>query len=273
MAAESDVLRNVLLKTLHDTGRAFFWWALGLIGLVALMVSVYPSVRDNEALNKLVHDYPEALKGFVAFGGELDYLSGAGYLGSELFSLMVPLLLLIAAIGAGARALAGEEEAGTLDLLLANPVSRRRVAADKLGALVVEVVGLGLVLLVALWIGCRAVGLGISAGHLSAATASAVLLAAGFGAIALLVGGATGRRARAVGITSALVVAAYVLNGLAPLVGALERLQKLSPFYHYAASDPLRHGLSVVHVGVLVAILIVAGALGPVAFDRRDLQA
>ena len=39
----------------------------------------------------------------MAFGGNLDYMSGAGYLGSELFSFMVPLLLLIAAIGAGAR--------------------------------------------------------------------------------------------------------------------------------------------------------------------------
>ena len=63
----------------------------------------------------------EALKAFIAFGGDLDYVSGAGYLGSELFAFMVPLLLLIAAIGAGARAIAGEEERGTLDLLLANP--------------------------------------------------------------------------------------------------------------------------------------------------------
>jgi ABC-2 type transport system permease protein len=267
------VLRSVLLKTLRDTRRAFFWWALGLVGLVALMVSVYPSVRDNEALNKLVHDYPQALKGFVAFGGELDYLSGAGYLGSELFALMIPLLFLIAAIGAGARALAGEEEAGTLDLLLANPVSRRRVAADKLAALVLELVGLGVVLLLALWVGCRAVTLHVSAGNLAAATVSAALLAAGFGAIAVLVGAVTGHRARAVGITAALAVAAYVVNGLAPLVGALEPLQKLSPFYHYAASDPLRSGLSAGHVGVLVGILVAACILGPLAFERRDLAA
>ena len=40
---------------------------------------------------------------------------------------MVPLLLLIAAIGAGAGAIAGEEERGTLDLLLSLPVSRRRL--------------------------------------------------------------------------------------------------------------------------------------------------
>jgi ABC-2 type transport system ATP-binding protein len=97
----------------------------------------------------------------------------------------------VAAIGAGGRALAGEEEAGTLDLLLANPVSRRRVAVDKLAALAAEIVGLGVVLWTALWIGCRAAGLHVSAGHLAPATASAVLLAVGYGAIALLVGSIT----------------------------------------------------------------------------------
>lgn len=210
------MLRNVLSKTLRDSQRAFVWWCVGLIGLVALMVSVYPSVRGNEALNKLVHDYPQALKGFVSFGGELDYTTGPGYLGSELFALMVPLLLLVAAIGAGARALAGEEEAGTLELLLANPVSRRRVAAEKLAALVVEIVALGIVLLVSLWIGCRAADLRVSATHLAAATLSAVVLATGFGALALLVGAVTGRRARASGLTAALAVAAYVVQRPCP---------------------------------------------------------
>jgi ABC-2 type transport system permease protein len=267
------LLHNVLLKTLRDSTRAVIWWSIGLIGLVALMVSVYPSIHGNPALDKLVHDYPEALKGFVAFGGELDYTSGAGYLGSELFALILPLLFLVAAIGAGARALAGEEEAGTLDVLLANPVSRRRVAAEKLAALYLELLALGVVLLLALLVGCRAAGLGVSAAHLAAATLSVVVLAIGYGAIALLLGALTGRRARAIAGAAGLAVAAYVLNGLAPLVGGLRPLQKLSPFYHYAASDPLRHGLALGHIGVLVAIALVASILGPLAFERRELVA
>ena len=47
---------------------------------------------------------------------------------------MVPLLLMIAAIGAGAGAIAGEEERGTLELLLANPLSRRRLVLEKTAA-------------------------------------------------------------------------------------------------------------------------------------------
>ena len=94
----------------------------------------------------MVDDYPDAFKAFFGLGDNVDYTSAIGYLNGELFSFMVPLLLLIAAIGAGARATAGEEERGTLELLLANPISRRRLVLDKLAALAAELCGLVLVL-------------------------------------------------------------------------------------------------------------------------------
>jgi ABC-2 type transport system permease protein len=266
------MLRSIALKSLRDSQRGFLWWSLGLVGFVALIISVYPTVHSNPSLNKLAQDYPQALKAFIAFGGQVDYTTPAGYLGIELFSLMVPLLLLIAAIGTGAGAIAGEEERGTLELLLANPVSRTQVVLEKSVALVLEIAALGLVLWLALWIGAISAGMDISAGRLASATVSAVVLALAYGALALLLGAATGRRVLAIGVTAAAGVAAYLVNGLAPLVHALEIPQKLSPFYHYAAGDPLRHGLAWSHVLVLVAITAVATALAPGAFSRRDVS-
>ena len=110
-------------------------------------------MHSNPGLKKLTEDYPKALQAFVAFGGQVDYASAAGYLGIELFSLMVPLLFLVAAIGDRGRAIAGEEERGRSRLLLANPVSRTRVVLEKAVALSLEIVGLGLVLWLALWVG------------------------------------------------------------------------------------------------------------------------
>ena len=265
-------MRSVAARTLRDAARSLVWWSVGLAGTVALMVSVYPSIRDNPSLSQLVQDYPEALKGFVGFGGVVDYSTGAGYLGVELFSFMVPLLLLVAAVGAGARAIAGEEERGTLELLLANPVSRRRVVLEKLAALVVELAVLGLVLWGSLVVGARLADLGVSAGNLGAATLGAVFLALLFGCVALLVGAASGRRGRAIGIAAALAVAAYFVNSLAPLVDALEPFQKASPYYYYAAGDPLREGIALGHMAMLLAITAVAAALAPFAFDRRDVR-
>lgn len=267
------LLHNVALKTLRDARRALAWWSLGLAALVALMVSVYPTVRSNPDLNRMVQDYPKALKSFIAFGGRVDYVSAAGYLGSELFAFMVPLLLLVASIGAGARALAGEEEQGTLELLLANPVSRRRLVLEKLAALVAEIGLLALVLWLALLIGAHAAGMHVTGAHLAAATLSAGLLAVAFGTIALSAGACLGRRGIAIGVAAGGAVAASLVNSLATLVHFLEPVRAASPFYHYVASDPLRSGLGAGHVAFLVALTVVAAAAGLAGFERRDIAA
>ncbi len=265
------MLRSVLMKTLRDGRRAFAWWTIGIAGLVALMVAVFPTVRDNEELNDLVQEYPEALKGFIAFGGEVDYLSGPGYLGSELFSFMVPLLFLIAAVGAGAGAIAGEEDRGTLDLLLSAPVSRVRVALEKLGALAIEVAGLGAVLFACLALGAPVVDMDVATGKLGAACASAVALSLVFGGLAFGLGAATGHRVLAIGVAVALAVVTYVVNGLAPLVPAFEAVQELTPFYQYAAADPLRAGLDVWRAVLLLGLGTLFGLVGVAAFTRRDI--
>ena len=265
------MLRNALVKTLRDMRRAISWWSLGLVALTAVMVAVYPSVRDNPELNKMVKEYPDALKAFLGLGENADYTSAVGYLNSELFGFMVPLLLLIAAIGAGARATAGEEEHGTLDLLLANPISRRRLVLDKLAALAVELAVLAFVLWASLVVGAAAIGMDVAATDLAAATLAAALLALAFGAIALFVGAALGRRAAAIGIASAAAVAAYLLSSLAELVGFLKPLRIASPFYHYTANDALRAGLALDHVSFLLVLAAVAAAAAIVAFERRDL--
>ncbi len=115
---------------------------------------------------------------------------------------MVPVLFIVA-VGNGAGAIAGEEERGTLDLLLSKPVTRTRIAVEKLGAMCVEVVGLGVVLWVALWIGARAFTMDVSAAHLAAATVVLVVLAITYGAVAFMLAAATGRKSLAVGVTVA----------------------------------------------------------------------
>ena len=267
------MLRNVFLKSLRDLRRSFAWWTVGLAGYVVLIASVYPTVRDNPDLEKLVESYPEALKAFIAFGGQFDFTSAAGYLGSELFSFMMPALFLVASVGHGAGTLAGEEERGTIDLLLSSPLSRTRIALEKLAAMCVEVAGLGVVLWLALWLGARVFSMEVSGAHLAAATAVLVLLALAYGAIAFMVAAGTGRKTLAIGLTVALAVGAYLVNSLASLVDVLEPFQKATPFYHYAAADPLHRGLDPWNMLFLVAVGAVAAAVGVLLFDRRDLAA
>ena len=65
--------------------------AFGLLALVALNVAFYPSIRGDTTINDYVKDLPESLRSLFA-GGELDIASPAGYLNSQVFALMAPLI-------------------------------------------------------------------------------------------------------------------------------------------------------------------------------------
>lgn len=258
------MLRSVGPKTVRDAARGLVWWSAGIVALVLLTNAFYPSIRGNEDYERLLDDYPDVVKAFI---GE-DLTSPAGYLESQLFSFMVPLLLLIYAVGAGARAIAGEEEAGTLDLLLAQPVSRTRVVLEKAGALAALLAVLAVVLFAAIWAPASAFELDIGAGNVVAAVAGSYLIALLHGYVALLVGAATGSRAAALGVSAVLAVGAYFLNALGEVVDALEPWRPVSPFSH--VGDPLRNGFGAGML-VLLGLAAIAAAAAPALFARRDV--
>ena len=263
-------MRSVLTKALHDERRGLIGWGVGIAALVALMLAYYPTVRDSPELNRFARNLPEGVKALI--GGGQDYTSPAGYLNGELFAFMVPLIFLIYAVGLGSRTVAGEEERKTIDLLLANPISRTRVVLEKAAAAGGGVILLGLVLAISLIVGADLIGMRISAGHLAAAGLSVILLGVLFGALALALSCATGARGATRGIVTTLAVAAYFLNSLAPLVSSLKPYRKLSPFYWYTGHDPLREGLSVAHVATLAGLTLLLVAAAVLAFNRRDLS-
>ena len=138
-------------------------------------------------------------------------------------------------------------------------------------ALTFELAGLAVVLFATLALATSVADMDISLADLASATTSAFLLGLAFGVLAFALGAATGRSSIAIGLSAAAAVAAYLVNGLAPLVDAIHSIRWLSPWYHYVADDPLREGLSLGNALVLVAIAAVALAVAVVTFDRRDV--
>lgn len=260
----------LLRKTLRDQQRAFVAWGVGVASVAAMYAAFYPSVRRSAAdLQRYLEKLPDALKNL--FGG--DFTTPAGYLRSETFSVLGPILFLVFAIGAGSRAIAGEEEGRTLDLLLSTPIRRRQVLFDKWLSMVTTTLGLAVILGITIVLIGPPFELHEGIADLAAACLMLFLLAVTFGSIALVVGCYAGRRALANGIAGALATVTYVLNVLASAVPGLASLRPLSPFRWYLEPDPLLHGVGAVNVIVLVGTTAVAYALAWWSFEHRDLRA
>jgi beta-exotoxin I transport system permease protein len=257
-------------RGLRDRRRGLFGWALGVAGYVVLQTSFYPSVRSSE-LQRAIAQYPKELKAFFGGAQSFNFSTGRGYLEVELFSLIVPALLTIAAIGFGAATIAGEQERGNLDLLLANPVTRIRVVAEKATALALTVSALTAIVFGMLVVMNRLVDLQVGLANLAVACVGSALVAFGFGALAMLSGAATGSRPLAIGVPAALFVAAYLIVGLAGLVSWLEPFRVVSPLYHATGTHPLANGLPVANFAILVAWCALTLLATLWIFERRDL--
>lgn len=261
---------EILRRSLLDRRRGLVGWGIGVVALVLVTVLFYPSIEGNQELNELLEDYPDAARALIG-AGELDLVSPAGYLNSQLFALVAPIVVAIFAIGAGAGAVAGDEERGTMELLLAQPLSRTRLVAERSAAMTAGVALLCALTFAATWGGARAVGMEIGAGPIAAACVGLLLLGLVAGAVALAAGCATGRRSAGIATGAAVMTAGYLLDSLGQVIDALAPWRPLSPFRWYDSAARLTDGLA---PGLLVlpaaaAVLAVAGG---VLFARRDLR-
>ncbi|HEX6871516.1 MAG TPA: ABC transporter permease subunit [Micromonosporaceae bacterium] len=264
----ATVLSNVYVKSLRDQRRALLGWSIGIIALVVLEAALWPSIRDMPDLREFLKNYPEAMR--KLFNME-DFGTGTGFLNTELFSALLPILFIVFSIGRGARAVAGEEEAGTLEALLVTPVSTARLLLQQAAALVTGAAGLGVVLYLITLVSSAAFDMGIDPGDLAAATLATVLLGVEFGLLALAVGAITGRRALAIGVASAAAVGAYVLYVAGQLVEAVRPWQPLSPFDQALHGGPLGAGLRPEYGWMALAAVVVVVVALPI-FDRRDVN-
>jgi ABC-2 type transport system permease protein len=263
------MLSSVFAKSVRDQRRSIMWWGLGLVLLTVVTELFYPSISTLPEFNDLLAEQDSLIRAFV--GDVPDLTSPEGYLNSQVFFLMIPLLFIAFAIGQGSGAIAGEEEKGTLDMLMSNPVDRWRVALEKFAAIAVALLALAVITWAGLVVGAVIVSMDISYFRMAEPTLAGALVGMAFGAFALALGNATGRRNMSVGIAAGVGVASYFVNALAPVVEGLQTVRRVSPFHYYSTSDPLTNGLHLGHAGVLVALTLVLVAIAVVAFQRRDL--
>jgi ABC-2 type transport system permease protein len=267
------VLRNVFLKTIRDRRRGLLWWSLGVFVFALFIGLFWPILRDSQdQLQAVLANFPQELFALFGVASAEEMFTPAGYLSSRAFGLLVPVVFAVYATAMGAQLIAGEEEAHTMDLLLANPIPRGRLIWHKWLALVAVMAILGLALLAAVVISDIAFGLGIPFDRYFAASFQATLLGLVFGSVAFAAGAFGARRGLTLGIVSALAVATFLVNSLGTITDWMERVRVVSPFFYYDSNRPLVEGIDWLNVVVLAgaSVLLLLAALW--AFPRRDIR-
>lgn len=260
---------QVFDRTMRDQRRGLVGWGIAFMALVAVEVALWPTVRSMPDLERFLEGYPEALKELFNIS---EFRTGAGFLNAELFSIMLPALFIVFAVGRGARLIAGEERLGALEMVLTSPVSRREILLEKAAALAASTMVLGLVLFASTLAGSVVTGMDIALADIALASIAMVLIGVEHGWLALAVGAATGRRGLAIGVAGTVATIGYVLYVASALVDALHPWRVLSPFHQALDGGPIGAGWRGAYVW-MVAGAIAAIAVAAPLFHRRDVRA
>jgi len=258
------MFRSIWSKTLRDYRVAILAWGIGL-GL--LMAAGFGTAT------------PSVLAGFASLAPILSFLGDPyamqtpeGYVTFRYMGAILPLLLSIWTVLAGAYLVRGEEERGTMDVLLATPQPRVRLLLEKVGALVIALI------LIAVLFALGAVAGEARLEHHSdviralLAGLNLSLLAFFFGMLALLLSQVASTRRAAAGWTSGLLLLALLLYITGREVSS-SWLQYLSPFYYYNLNRPFIPNFpdQPVVVLLLVGLSVLCAVGSTILFARRDI--
>jgi ABC-2 type transport system permease protein len=254
--SRTALLGSVTGFAVRSAARPALGWAAG-IGAFYLLIGLI-----SKSMTTFLAENPQFAEMAAAAGFEIDAVQG--YTATLFTLLAVPLGGYTATrIAAVARA----ESARRLDLLLAAPVTRVRLAGAETvvaaaGALVLTAVA-GLVT----WAGTAAVGVPLGPAALAGAANTLPVTALGLGAAVLALGWAP-RLVVPIGMLPA--GGGFLLTVLADSTGAPQWIAALSPFAHLArvpATAP-----DVPGAVALTAIALVLAGAGLAGFRRRDIR-
>jgi len=262
----------VLRQMLRERRRGVLWWSVAIAALTAITAASYPAVKDaGSVFDQLMEQMPEGM--LELFGAEGGITSPGGYLNSQLYSNILPILLLVYGIGMAAWTIAGTERERTLEPLLANPVSRSQVALERFAgtALLLTVPMLvSTILLIATRSLFELDALGVD--ELIWVGVGTYLLVLLFVSLTYAVGAATGGRAAAIAVGAGVAAGTYVIFGLSSFVDFFDNLRWLSPWDWFLTYSPLTDGPTWPAFAWPLVVIALAVPVGTAILTRRDLR-
>ena len=257
---------TVMNQWLRDNVRALAGYGLGVVAIIMIYLPLYPQFSESGLLDAKIQALPKEL--IDALG--LDkLLGGSGYVQTTVFGLTF-VLMAIAQVSNGARAIAGEEQLGGLELTLAHAVSRPTLVLARATALMLGTIILAALVGLAVAALNQPAHLGLSWWGILAASVGLGMVVLFHGLLALAVGAATGSKGWATAVATGVAFGGYFLGSLGDLW--FDWAPRLSPFYWAYGQRPMVNGfdptgLALLALGCLAFLLI--AVLG---FQRRDLR-
>ena len=260
---------TVFRKELRSGAISFLVWSVIIGGLMAVCIGIYPSMTDSmedmSALFAGMGDFS------AAFGlDKLQYGSIQGFYGVECGNILGLGGAFYAALTAMGL-LAGEEGGHTAEFLLTHPVGRLQIAAEKLAALAVLVIGLNLICFACGACGVLAIGEDAEWADLLRYHGALLLMQLQIGGLCF--GASSLLRRGGLGLAMGLAALLYFAGLLVNLDQGLDWLRFLTPYYYADAARIFANETLTGSILTGCVLGILGAGFGLWWYTRKDIAA
>ena len=243
-------------------------WSVSMFILALVFTGLYDSFKGE--ITDMMGNAPKLMEAMMGPISE-DAVTPEIWLGIELYGLLFPILLAIIAVSAGASAIGTEEESGTIELILASPISRGRVVLEKSLGIMIQ---LGIVSGF-LWVGIATGSLlfpfDVSLTNVFFATAMGWIFGTTVAYITMSIQSLKGRKGLALGVGSGFVGLSYVIMVISGVLNGLNSLKYTSLFNYYDGRSVLINGLNETSFAVMLGLSGLFLVVSLYGFYNRDV--
>jgi ABC-2 type transport system permease protein len=265
---------GIFVRYLKDKKNTIIGYVVGAIAFLEMYVSIFPFIQKQQAqLEAVMKTYPPEF--FKAFGAtDTTTLLGKleGYLSTEHYNSIGLLLLLILAVSLANAIAINDVDKGTIELTLAQPVSRTKIFLSRYLAGLVSLIAFVFVSNYSLLILVKFHNTSVGLKNLFMISVVMSLLGLAVFSIASLFSVMFSQKGAATFLSSGILILMFVMNVLSSLKDSLKNLQYFSLFHYYNPTQVFANTQYVKYTFVLFpAVIIVFTVLAIVWFNQRDI--
>ena len=260
------MLSNIFKKTLYEKRWMIFGWSLASFLFTILIIAIFPVFRDTIGAN--IKDIPDSMKGFL--GDVQAFQNLNAFVDIQVIYQMV-FLPIVMGIILCTGLLAGKEEQGLIQSLLAQPAKRSRTFIEMLMASWVIMAIVSFSIFIAGLIGATIIGESIDAFGLLQASFATWLVTVAVSTLAYSLSAVTAKRGFSGMLIGVYVFLMYLVTSLAPSVKAFKYPNYLSPFKYFNTPSVMLNNLRWYNVAVMAVVTLVCFVIGYLVFIKRDI--
>lgn len=261
---------HLLKATLYQRRTALMWYSISLISYSVMITWYFPLIAKTD-MQSILDILPAEMIAFFS-GGNVSLFSLGGFLATEYTGFIWVLIMAAAGITFAVKSFSSEIDAGTMELLLSQPVSRRSLSITRIAALVVYLAVLVVSTVWPIQLTAAAMDIKHDAGNLWLFGAVGLLLSLAISGIAILAASASRESGKPAGIVGGVLGVMWILHFLAANAEWAKSLEVVNLFKYWNSAEIIDKGIVATSAWwVLGAIAIVSLVASVFVFGRRDV--